>query len=223
MNNYRKVTLKNGTRVVLIPLSGTAAVTAMTFYEVGSRYESNSLAGVSHFIEHMAFKGTKKRPTTMHLARELDSVGAEYNAYTDKDNTAFYVHLQADQLPLAIDLLEDMVYHSVYRPEDIKSEVGVIVEELKMYDDNPMMTVEETMQQELFRGSSLGRKIGGTTKSVAEITRKGMLDFRNRYYRPSRTVVAIAGKFNEKETLALVEAKFGRKKAPKLADMYCTN
>ncbi|MBN1585426.1 insulinase family protein [Candidatus Uhrbacteria bacterium] len=218
MNTHKTINLKNGTRAVLVPVDGTAAVTVMAFYEVGSRYEPSELAGVSHFLEHLVFKGTKRRPSTMHLARELDSVGAEYNAYTDRDNTAFYVRLQSDRLDLAVDMLEDMVYHSLFRTEDIRSEAGVIVEELRMYDDNPLMAVEETMQEELFRGSALGRKIGGTPKSVMGMDRKRMLDFRDRFYRPERTVVAIAGNFDERSALRLVEAGFGRKRPPRTAD-----
>jgi predicted Zn-dependent peptidase len=218
MNNYRKIVLKNGTRVMLVPMPSVESATVMSFYEVGSRYEPESLAGVSHFLEHMAFKGTKLRPSAVDISRVLDGMGAEYNAYTDRDNTAYYVRLAADNLPVAIDLLEDMVFHSLYRSKDIESEKGVIIEELKMYEDNPIMHVEEVMIERLFVGSPLGRLIGGTPASVRTLNRKEMLEFRDQYYRPSRTVVVVAGKFDEKEVVSLLERKYGRKQAPKGRD-----
>lgn len=218
MNQFRQVKLKNGVRAVLVPVPATAAVTCMVFYEVGSRYEPDRLAGAAHLIEHMCFKGTKRRPSTMHISRELDSVGAEYNAFTDYDSTGYYVRLQADRLELAVDLLDDMVYDSLYRPADLKSEVGVISEELKMYDDNPLMAVNEQMQEELFPNLPIGRRIGGTPESVAAIKRKDLLEFRRRYYRPSRTAIALAGNFQAEEAERLLNQRFGRRTKPSLPD-----
>src|SRR3990172_5911276 len=138
MNNFKKVTLSNGTRVMLIASKGTAAVTLLALYEVGSRYESLKISGASHYIEHMMFKGTERRPNTMAISKDLDAVGAEYNAFTGMDYTGYYIRLQADKFGLAADMIEDMVYHSVYRQGDLDSERKVIFEEIRMYEDNPM-------------------------------------------------------------------------------------
>ncbi len=212
MHTHR-LTLPNGIRVVLVPTADTAAVTVLAFYEVGSRYETEDLAGASHFIEHMCFKGTARHPTTLDISRTLDSVGADYNAFTGKDHTGFYVKLQADRLPLAVDLLEDMIYRSAFRQADLDSERQVIVEELRMYEDNPMMAIDEVMESALYRGSTLGRRIGGTAETLAGITRSKLLKYRDAYYVPERTVLAVAGRFDETEVRQLLIAKFGRKPA----------
>ena len=215
---YRKHVLKNGTRVVLVPHGDTAAATILVLYEVGSRYETKSLNGAAHFIEHMMFKGTTKRPDTMTISRDLDSVGADYNAFTGKDHTGYYIRLQADKLPLAVDMLDDMVHRSLYREKDISSERKVIHEEIHMYDDNPMMLVDDLLEEEMFRGSTLGWRISGSDATMNGIKRTPMLAFRNAFYVPARTVVAVAGRFDEKEVIAMLEATFGsrpKKREPK--------
>jgi predicted Zn-dependent peptidase len=118
---HKILALKNGTRVILVPSHDTAAVTLMALYEVGSRYESAKLSGVSHYVEHMMFKGTKRRPSTMDISRDLDAVGAEYNAFTGKDHTGYYIKLQADKFELAADMLADMLYGSLCRETDLQS------------------------------------------------------------------------------------------------------
>ncbi len=215
MSSFKKITLSNGIRAVLVPHRDTAAATVLALYEVGSRYETKKLNGGSHFIEHMMFKGTERRPTTLDISRDLDSVGADYNAFTDKDHTGYYVKLQAAQLPLAVDMLEDMLYHSVYRAKDLESERKVVLEEIHMREDNPMMFVEEIMEEELYRGSTLGWRISGTDETMKGIRRDELMAYRDRYYVPQRTVLAVAGKFDEAEAVALLEQKFGSKPAKK--------
>jgi len=207
---FDKRQLDNGIRVMLMPLGGTTAVTVLVLYEVGSRYETGRLNGASHFIEHMMFKGTTRRPTTLDISRDLDSVGADYNAFTGKDYTGYYVKLQSEKLALAVDLLDDMIYGSLYRPKDVESERQVILEELRMYEDNPIMFVEELVEEELYSGSPLGMRIGGTVDSVRGLTREGLVKYRDRYYVPPRTVIAVAGSFDSEETMRLLGRKFGR-------------
>jgi predicted Zn-dependent peptidase len=214
MISQKKITLKNGTRVFLVPNDAIESVTLLALYEVGSRYETAELNGASHFVEHMCFKGTKRRPDTSALSRDLDSVGADYNAFTNKDHTGYYIKLSSDRLDLAADMLEDMVYHSLYRPDDIESEKGVITEELRMYEDNPMMRVDELLEEEMFGGSTLGWRIGGTVESVSRLTRDGLVGYWKSRYRPSRTVIAVAGKFDEDEAVSLLRKKFGSKAEP---------
>ncbi|OGM01653.1 hypothetical protein A2480_00720 [Candidatus Uhrbacteria bacterium RIFOXYC2_FULL_47_19] len=211
--SFRKVRLKNGIRVMMVPHADTAAVTVLALYEVGSRYENAALSGASHFIEHMMFKGTSRRPATLDISRDLDSVGADYNAFTSKDYTGYYIKLQSGQIGLAVDMLEDMIYHSSFRATDVGSERQVILEELRMYEDNPMMLVEELVEEELYRGSPLGQRIGGTVESVSGLSRTDLLGLRDRYYVPSRTVLAVAGQFDEAKTIDLLESTFGQVKA----------
>ncbi len=211
--NFQKHRLKNGIRVITVPHADTAAATVLALYEVGSRYESMALNGASHFIEHMMFKGTRRRPTNLDIARDLDSVGADYNAFTAKDFTGYYIKLQSGKIGLAIDMLEDMIYHSAFRARDINSERQVILEELRMYEDNPMMLVGELVEEEIYRGSPLGQRIGGIVDTVNGLTRRDLIDYRDSYYVPSRTVLAVAGKFDELEVLSMLENSFGRTKA----------
>ena len=158
------------------------------------------------------FKGTERRPATIDISRDLDSVGADYNAFTGKDYTGYYIKLQSEKLPLAIDMLEDMLFHSVYRQKDLTSECDVIIEEIRMYEDNPMMQVEELMEEEMYKGSTLGRRISGTAETMRAITREDLVAYRDKYYTPSRMVIVVAGKFDEEKTKALLEEKFGHRK-----------
>jgi predicted Zn-dependent peptidase len=210
MISHSNILLANGTRVVLVPHQDTAAATLLALYEVGSRYEKKAVSGASHFIEHMMFKGTSRRPNTMSISRDLDAVGADYNAFTHKDHTGYYIRLQSEKLGLAVDMLEDMLYHSAFRAKDVESERKVIHEELRMYDDNPAMVVEERMEEELYRGSSLGWRIGGTVETMNGIGRDALVAFRDRHYVPAKTVLALAGKFDRHEAVALLERTFGK-------------
>ncbi len=210
--NYEKLELDNGIRVITVPHESTAAVTVLALYEVGSRYETAKLNGASHFIEHMMFKGTTRRPHTLDISRDLDSVGADYNAFTGKDYTGYFVKLQSEKLGLAVDLLDDMIYGSLYRANDVESERQVILEELRMYEDNPIMFVEELVEEEIYRGSPLGMRIGGTVKSVSGLTRQDLIAYRDRFYVPSRTVIAVAGSFEPSRALKMLNRKFGRRK-----------
>jgi predicted Zn-dependent peptidase len=207
---FERHELKNGLRVITVPHADTEAVTVLALFEVGSRYENATFSGASHFIEHMMFKGTRRRPTTLDISRDLDSVGADYNAFTAKDYTGYYIKLQSTQIDLAIDMLADMLGHSLFRAHDIDSERQVILEELRMYEDNPLLLIEELVEEELYRGSPLGQRIGGTVRSVGALSRQNLLTYRNRYYIPTRTVLAIAGKFAEAKVLEVLEKKFGR-------------
>ena len=209
----KKSRLKNNLNIITIPVKGTKAVTILVLLPVGSRYETKEISGASHFVEHMMFKGTAKRPTAVEISRTLEAEGADFNAFTYKDYTGYYIKLQSGQIGLAVDMLEDMIYHSSFRATDVGSERQVILEELRMYEDNPMMLVEELVEEELYRGSPLGQRIGGTVESVSGLSRTDLLGLRDRYYVPSRTVLAVAGQFDEAKTIDLLESTFGQVKA----------
>jgi len=207
---HQKFKLKNGIRVHLIPVEGTEAATALVLIKVGSRYEAPQINGASHFIEHLMFKGTKKRPTTLDISQDLDSVGAEFNAFTGKDRTGYYVKAAAEHLDHSIDLLYDMLFHSKYDPAEVKRERGVIIEEINMYHDNPLMYVEDLFEQVMFEGSSLGREIAGTRQTMTDMSRKEVIAFRDQYYKPSEIVIALAGKINKTRSKKLLEKTFGK-------------
>jgi predicted Zn-dependent peptidase len=212
---HELTTLSNGTRVVLVPHADTAAVTVYAMVEAGSRYETLATNGAAHFIEHLLFKGTTKRPSSMAISRDLDAVGADYNAFTSKDYTGYFVKLPAGKFALATDMLADMLFGSLFRPKDIASERQVINEEIRMYEDNPQSLVEESMEEAMFAGSPLGWRISGTVQTMAGVTRKDLQKFHEHYYVPQRTVLAVAGKFDRAKTLASLERLFGKRRDPK--------
>ncbi len=190
-------TMKNGLRMISVPFAGTEAVTVLVMVKVGSRYETPELNGASHFIEHMMFKGTKKRPTTLHISKELDSVGASYNAFTGKSYTGYYAKVPAEHFSLAVDLLHDMIFNSVFLPTEMARERKVIIEEINMYEENPMMHIEDLLEMKLLEGNSLGWNIAGSRQTMEKMKREQVLNFRNAYYQPNRFVLAVAGKIPE--------------------------
>src|SRR3989338_4348659 len=161
-NMFTKYALANGASVILVPQHDTKSVTVLVMYPVGSRYEPEKMAGVSHYIEHLMFKGTKKRKSTLVLTREIDRLGAEYNAFTGKEYTAYYIKVDAEYTTIALDILSDMLFNSLFDPKEMEREKGPIIEELRMYRDNPLMNIDSIFEQVLYRGCPLGRDICGT-------------------------------------------------------------
>lgn len=205
---YKKEILPNGVRVILIPQKETKAVTALTLFGVGSRYESKKLNGISHFIEHMMFKGTKKRPDTLTISRDLDSVGADYNAFTSKNHTGYYVKVNQENLELALDILNDMLFNSKYDQDDLERERGVIIEEVNMYEDSPMMYIDDLFEKNLYNDSSLGRLIIGPRENIKRFSREEMIAYRDNFYQPKNVVLILAGNLG-KNPLELVKKYFG--------------
>lgn len=200
--------LKNGMTVLLVPQKGAVSMTMFVMVKVGSRYETRAINGASHFIEHLMFKGTKKRPSTEILSRTLDRFGAEYNAFTSKDSTAYYIKMDAVQTPLAIDMLYDMLFHSLYDSKEIQRERGVIIEEINMYEDNPRMHLEDLLEEALFPDSILGWNIAGPREVIRKISRDELVNYRDAYYTPERMTIAIAGKILP-GTLERLQKTFG--------------
>jgi predicted Zn-dependent peptidase len=207
-------TLSNGIPFFLIPRSDVPSATIMVSINVGSRYESPEIAGASHFIEHLMFKGTKRRPTSIDISRELDRFGAEYNAYTSKDTTTYYVKIDAAELPRAIDLLNDMLTHSKFDAEELDRERGVIVEEINMYDDNPASKMEDMLEELVFPENALGRTIAGPREVIRTVPREALMAYHAAHYTTLRTAIALSGNIS-KEAEAKVEATFGKWKKPK--------
>ena len=192
-SKYTLQKLANGIRLLSVPQHNTKAVTIMAFFPVGSRYEHKKINGLSHFIEHLMFKGTSRRPTTFDLTRELDSLGAEYNAFTGKDHTAYYIKVSAEKLLSALDLLQDMLWQSLFDAKEIEREKGVVIEEINMYTDNPTMVIEEYFEELIYPGNSLGWYIGGTPEVIRGITRAEVVSYRDCFYRPDQMLLTVAG------------------------------
>lgn len=192
---YSHTTLPNSLRVVTVPLHDTRAVTVFVFAKVGSRHETRSINGASHFIEHLMFKGTKKRPSTLDLSKLLDGVGANYNAFTSKDWTGYYVKADASHLGLALDVVSDMLQHSLFDPKEIERERGVIVEEIKMYEENPVMAIEDLFESVVFgKHHPLGWNIAGPAKVIKSVSRQSLISYRDRYYHAGNMLVVVAGR-----------------------------
>lgn len=205
----QKYKLKNKLQVILTPQKETKAVTVLVLVGVGSRYETKNIAGISHFLEHMMFKGTVKRPTTLAISKELDRVGAEFNAYTGKDQTGYYIKINAEHLELALDMLSDMIFNSKLEEKELNREKGTIIEEINMYEDTPTRLVGELLEEELFKGNTLGCWEGGTKKSVRATTRNKMVSFKNNHYFPKNMLISVAGNVEKSKTKSLVEKYFG--------------
>ncbi|MDP3970596.1 MAG: pitrilysin family protein [bacterium] len=202
--------LKNGLTVVSVPKPDTQAVTVMLLVPVGSRFETPSINGISHFLEHLMFKGTKKRPSTLEITKLLDGVGAEYNAYTGKDHTAYYIKVAADHFELTLDLFSDMLFNSLFDKQEIDRERGVIVEELNMYNDNPMFLVETLMETSVFhKDHPLGYDIGGIKKNIRAIPRSSFISFKKNYYFPGNMHLVVAGKLPANKN-RLINKYFGQ-------------
>ncbi|MEK7681186.1 MAG: pitrilysin family protein [Patescibacteria group bacterium] len=196
---YNEFDLKNGIHVITVPTHGTKAVTVMAMFPVGSRYENKKLSGASHFVEHMMFKGTERRPTYLDISRELDSVGAEYNAFTSKDFTGYYIKINTSQMNKAFSMLSDMIFNSKLEEKEVEKEKGVICEEIKMYDDNPTMAVDNLFDFAMFGDHPLGWDVAGTKDTVIGLSRQELNDYYKKYYIPGNMVLAVAGNFDENE------------------------
>lgn len=195
MTAVHRRTLPNGLRVVTIPLHDTQAVAVYVLTKVGSRYETRSINGAAHFIEHLMFKGTTKRPNTLAISKLLDGVGASYNAFTGKDWTGYYVKMNHEHTRLALDVVSDMLQHSKFDPKEIERERGVITEEIKMYDENPIMTIEDLFETAVFgHQHQLGWNIAGPQSVIKKVSRKSLINFRDRYYHAGNMWVVVAGK-----------------------------
>lgn len=195
MNEYKLITLKNGLRLLLVPRESTGVVTVMILFKVGSRYEDEKQAGISHVLEHMHYKGTPKRPSGLKIAEFIESIGGEHNAFTGKEYTGYYAKLAPKHLEKAFDFLSDFLSNSLFRPEDLEKEKQVIIQEIDMYEDLPMEIVGNKFEEAVFGQNALGRDIIGNRKTVNSVTRDDLVAYRSNYYAASNAVLALAGNF----------------------------
>jgi len=206
---YQKTTLDNGLRIITATMPHTQAVSLSFFIGVGSRYETEAQAGVSHFIEHLLFKGTPKRPTAKEISEAIEGVGGILNGGTDKELTVYWCKVAQSHLPIALDVLADMLLHSKFDPQDIERERQVIIEEINMSKDSPSQQVHILIDELLWLNHPLGCDIAGSKESVAGITRDMMLDYLADQYLPNNTVVAIAGNIQHQEAITAINQALG--------------
>ncbi len=198
---FKKTILKNGLRLLTIPVKGTDVITVLVLIKAGSRNEKAKLAGISHFAEHVFFKGTKKRPSQIAIASEIDGVGGEMNAFTSKEYTGFYIKASKDHFKLSLDVLADILQNPLFRPQDIKKEKGVIVQEINMYQDTPLIYVSELFEQRLYAGHPLGRDIIGSKNTVLNVSAESLRDYIASLYTADNVIVCVAGAIGEAKDL----------------------
>lgn len=224
---FKKITLKNGLRLVVVPKSDTKVVTVFVLIGVGSRYETKSVQGLAHFIEHMMFKGTKKRPTALHLTRDIEGMGGAPSAFTSRDMTAYTIKVNSANAEKATEILSDMLCNSRLDVEEIEREKGVIVEEENMRHDNPLIHIGDLFDNTLFGDQPIGRDPGGEKGSVRRMQRKNFASFLKRFYTTGNTVIGMAGDIDPKQAEKLANKYFaclksGTRSLPKRASLKPT-
>ena len=202
---YQKTVLENGLRIITAELPHTRSVSIGFFIGVGSRYEEESVGGISHFLEHMLFKGTERRPTSEAISTAVEGVGGVFNASTGKEVTTYWAKVPAGRRSLAVDVLVDMLQHSKIEPEEVERERKVIIEEINMILDDPDDWVGLLMGDLLWPDHPLGREVIGTKETISSIDRQTMVEYLSRGYRPSGTVVCMAGRVEHREVVEEVQ------------------
>jgi predicted Zn-dependent peptidase len=206
---HRRITLPNGLRILVAEMPETRSVSMAVYVGVGSRIETKADAGTSHFLEHMVFKGTAKRPTAAEISQEIERHGGVVNASTDKEVTVFWSRVPARHYLVALDVVADMIRAPALRPNDVESERNVIVEELRMYRDQPQDRVHTLVDELLYPRHPLGWEVAGREQVVLTMSADALRVFMQRAYAPSRTVVAMAGPLKAEEAIAAVDAQLG--------------
>lgn len=204
MFKHQKIILSNKIPLILAPMPGVKTATALVMVKTGSKYESRAESGLSHFLEHMFFKGTEKRPDTLSLSAELDVLGGEYNAFTSKEYTGYYVKTAAGKLTIALDILGDMLSNSKFEAVEIEREKGVIIEELNMYEDNPMMHVEDVLESCLYGDTPAGWDTIGTKKNIQSFKRADFLRYFHRQYGARSVSVILSGAIRPTDKAAAI-------------------
>ncbi|HRY30882.1 MAG TPA: pitrilysin family protein [Candidatus Paceibacterota bacterium] len=205
---YKKRILPNGLRIITVPMkeSQTAIVTVLV--EAGSEYENKKTSGLSHFLEHMCFKGTKSR-TGEQICYELDSLGAENNAFTGHERTGYYAKARFEKINQLIDIVSDIYLNPIFPGKDIEIERGVILEEINMYEDIPMRKIHDIYSKLLFGNQPAGFEISGPRENVKTFSRKDFLNYYRKHYIPQKTVVVVSGNINEAKVLEEIKKRFG--------------
>lgn len=205
---YKRTILPNGLRVIVVPMPSFESATVLVMVGAGSRYENRKNSGISHFLEHMAFKGTKNKPTAQDIASLIDGIGGEFNAFTGKEATGYYVKAQATHLETSLDLLSDMLKNSLLSEKEIEKEKGVIIEEINMYEDTPMRNLGDIYERLMYGDTPMGWDTAGSKDVIRAVQRDDFVKYMQSLYSPHNMTVVVAGGVNGK-TEDLVSKYFG--------------
>jgi predicted Zn-dependent peptidase len=197
MAAFERQTLPNGLRLLTAPMPQAQSVSCFVMLAAGSRYETRETSGIAHFAEHMFFKGTERRPTARDIAGEVDSIGGEFNAFTSKEYTGYYVKCEAEHRDVALDVIVDMLRTSKFDSTEIDREKGVIIEEMNMYFDTPRDFIDGVYEELVYGDHPLGWDIIGRRETVQAATRETFLDYLGHWYKPSRMVVGVGGRIGD--------------------------
>ncbi len=204
---YQKTTLSNGVRIVTEEIEHVRSVAVGLWVGAGSRDEEEGYEGISHFIEHMLFKGTENR-TARELAESLESVGGQLNAFTTKEYTCFYAKVLDEDMDLAIDVLSDMFFNSLFDERELEKEKNVVIEEIKMYEDSPDELIHDLFSEYVWNDHPLGKPILGTEESIKTLSREKIIHYLGRHYSPDNMVIAVAGKIKHDEVIKKLQPLF---------------
>ena len=205
---HKLTTLPNGLKVILSPIEGTKSITVLCLVGAGSRYETKDINGISHFLEHMFFKGAKKYINAAEVASAIDGIGGDFNAFTGKEYAGYYVKCASHQKKVAFDVIGDMMLNATFLPEEIQKERGVILEEYNMYQDTPMYQVGWDFERLLFGDQPMGWDQIGEKDVIKSLTREQFQNYKNKLYTPDNAVISISGNFNESEVMDLIAEHF---------------
>ncbi|MEK7564188.1 MAG: pitrilysin family protein [Patescibacteria group bacterium] len=198
---FTKKVLKNGLKVVTIPMKDNPTVTVLVLVETGSKYENKKNNGISHFLEHMCFKGTTKRPKAIDISKELDGLGSQYNAFTGQEYTGYYAKSDARHFKQILDVVSDVYLNSIFPDPEIQKEKGVIIEEINMYEDMPSRHVQDLVMKLLYGDQPAGWNIAGEKKNILHMKREDFVNYKREHYLPEATTIIVAGQITEKEVM----------------------
>jgi len=207
---FKKTTLKNGLRIITIPMKNTQTVTVLALAGTGSKYEKKELNGISHFVEHIYFKGTKKRPSTIAIAETLDRIGGIYNAFTSEEFTGYFAKVDANHFEIALDWVSDIFLNSLLPEEEVKKEKGVIIEEINMYQDHPISYVQVLWSKLLYGDQPAGWPVAGEKESVNRIERADLVNYMKSQYVANNTIICVAGKIEAKSATEKIKKYFSK-------------
>ncbi len=194
---YKKTILNNGLRVITVPMKDNPTVTVLVLVEAGSKYENKKNNGISHFLEHMCFKGTKRRPLNSDISTELDNIGANYNAFTSQEYTGYYAKAEYSKINNLIDIVTDMYLNPIFDKKEIEKEKGVIIEEINMYEDLPQYKVQNLITSLVYRDQPAGFDIAGPKANIKKMSQIDFISYRSKHYKAPATTVVVAGNFSE--------------------------
>ncbi|MBI2630690.1 insulinase family protein [Candidatus Nomurabacteria bacterium] len=207
---FSKKVLKNGLRVITIPMKDNPTATVLVLVEAGSKYETKKVNGISHFLEHMCFKGTVKRPKAIDISKELDALGSQYNAFTAQEYTGYYAKSDARHFSNIFDIVSDIYLNSTFPEAEMQKEKGVIIEEINMYEDMPNRHVQDLIMKLLFGDQPAGWNIAGEKENILKMKRSDFVNYKSQHYLPESTVIIVAGQVTEKGVMAEVNKVFNK-------------